>query len=541
MLDSLALHLQPFFAWLLHTTWHAGVLVCLILLAQKTLGHRIGVRGSYCLWLVLLIRLVMPWTPPSPVSVHNLLPAPLAKGFVLITTGSGAAGLVRVAPDETSTEVRRGAAGSAVDGTASRVATARFHGGERSWWEAHARVSLLLFWLAGVCSLAGYILVRHVRLWRVVRRKRPVADRKILGLLADCQRQMGTNRAVGVVALDGIGSPALFGLIRPRLLLPDATLAERNLPELRHIFLHELAHLKRYDILLGCIATLVQVLHWFNPLVALGLRRMRADRELVCDGLALSVLAPEETAAYGRTIIHQIERLLAARPRLLLAGLSGDKAQIKQRIAVISQFRKETYRRSPLAMVLVAVLACAGLTDGLIPDKAQINEAARDFPTSHQDKHANIVRIHIRHRDTGKYLVVDGEGVTCDANEPGDAGLWEARFDDDFGNRDQTAYFYSVTTCKYLTSDKQGNLAVNGLEPDEAARWCVFAYTSGARISPYPFAHFYLRPDGDGGARVEYGTGLSIGWDIDQLWRVKTSDNPKSNPEWRREHVPGPD
>lgn len=96
------------------------------------------------------------------------------------------------------------------------------------------------------------------------------------------------------------------------------------------------------------------------------------------------------------------------------------------------------------------------------------------MPTTHQDKHANIERIILRHRDTGKHLVVRGESVTCDANSPGDAGLWEARFDEDFGRRDQIVYFYSVAACKYLTSDEEGNLAVNGLEPSEAARCSVW-------------------------------------------------------------------
>jgi hypothetical protein len=119
--------------------------------------------------------------------------------------------------------------------------------------------------------------------------------------------------------------------------------------------------------------------------------------------------------------------------------------------------------------------------------------------------------------------------------------LWEARFDDDFGNPNDIVYFYSVTARRYLTSDKEGNLAVNGVEPDETARWVVVAGPDGNRITPCQFPHSYLRPCGQGEAQAIYGTAPSIGWDIDQLWRVKTSDNPKSNATWRRERVPGPD
>jgi len=537
----LALHSQPFFQWLLHTSWQAGILVCLILLVPKALGRRIGVRGRYWLWLVVLIRMAMFWAPPSAVSVYNLLPVPRLAGYgAAATPQSGSVGSALATTDGTSTMRGHGKAGPTADGTRESQVAASLGSRTRHWLEGRGAV-LFLLWLAGACTLTGCIIAGHIRLWRIVRREPPVTDPGILDLLEDCQRQMGTKRAVRVIATGSIGSPALFGCLRPRLLLPRETMVEMSTQELRHVFLHELAHLRRDDIVIGYLATLLHVLYWFNPLIALGFKRMRAEREMVCDELALSVLPPEETIAYGRTIVHQIEQLLTSRPHWMLAALSGDRARIKQRIAAISQFRKETRRRSPLAVVLIGLLACTGLTDGLPVHKVPVYGPARDVPTTHQDKHANIVRIHIRHTDTGKHLVVHRDGVTCDSNTPGDAGLWEARFDDDFASRDQIVYFYSVAMCKYLTWDKEGNLAVNGLEPNEAARWCVVPRTDGARISPYPFAHFYLRPDGYGGAKAEYGTGPSSGWEIDQLWRVKTSDTPKGVAEWRKHHVPGPD
>jgi beta-lactamase regulating signal transducer with metallopeptidase domain len=539
-MDSLTF-LTPFFVWLLHTSWQAGVLVCLILLVQKALGRWIGVRGRYCLWLVLLIRLVLPWAPPSPVSIYNLLPVPLPKVGAPPASVAGRAHSAVAAAGVTSAATTPDAAAAATDETRTFGAAVRLVLQKSLDGPLHASVWLPLFWLAGVSVLAGCIVRSHLRLWRSVRRGSPVTEERILALLEDCHGLMGTTRAVRVVATDGVDGPALFGVLRPRLLLPRPALTGLSLPELRHIFLHELAHLRRHDIALGYLVTLLHVLHWFNPLLALGLRRMRADREPVCDGLALSVLAPEETGAYGRTLLRQVEQLLASRSHWTLAGLAADPGRIKQRIIVISRFRKETYRWSPLALVLVGVVACAALTDRPTGRKAEVDGPARDVPTTHQDRHGNIVRIHLRHRDSGKYLLADGDRVVCGFDEPGDAGLWEARFDDDLGNPDDTVYFYSVAARKYLTSDQEGNLAVDGLEPDETARWIVRARTDGARITPCQFPHSYLRLCRQGGAKAVHGTAPWIGWDIDQLWRVKTSDNPKSNPQWRREHVPGPD
>ncbi len=64
---------------------------------------------------------------------------------------------------------------------------------------------------------------------------------------------------------------------------------------------------------------------------------------------------------------------------------------------------------------------------------------------------------------------------------------------------------------------------------------------AGGRIVPYPFAHFYLRLTEQGQVKTLGGSDPGMFWDIAQVWRVKTSDDPRSNPQWKREHIPGPD
>ena len=538
MIDSLALHLEPFPAWLLHTTWQAGILIGLIFLVQKVMGRWLGVRGR-CSSLALGIDSHGDALgTPSSISMHNLLPLLPVRAYEMLTVPSNG-GLASPVTRRGSAAQTAGSSGSAPRDSRTTFSAQRGSDGPEA--RTIVFVFLPLVWLAGVCLLAGCIAVSVLRLRRAVRHSRPVTDRRILNLLAECQRALGTRGTVGVIATDNIGSPALFGVLRPRLLVPREILARRGRRELRHIFLHELAHLKRGDIMVGYLATLLHILHWFNPLVALGLHRMRTDRELACDALALSTLHPDETCAYGHTIIRQVERLMVARWRPMLAGLSEDRNQIKQRIAMISRFRSGTYRLSPPVLVLMALLAGTGLTDALPVYRLPVYEPAKDVPTTHQNQHANIVRIHIRHSDTGQYLVMDGDRVACEPNEPGDAGLWEARYEEGFGDRDQVVYFYSVAVCKYLTSDGEGNLAADGLEPNDNARWIVWARPDGAWIMPYPFRHLYLRPGKQGQVTAAYGTDPANLWFLDSLWRIKTSENPQSNPQWQREHIPGPD
>ncbi|MBN2132797.1 MAG: M56 family metallopeptidase [Sedimentisphaerales bacterium] len=559
---ALAMPLGPFFAWLLSTTCQASVLVLLILLIRMVAGRWLGVRGRYCLWLILVVRMAMPWAPASGLSLYNLLPLSTLLGREARVTPVDHAARA-VLPPRAGGQRDAGVLPVAATTPADPLESPRRSARVSATW------AIPFVWLAGVCGLAGWIVVNGIRLCRIVRRGRIVQDRWVLNVLEECKDLMGVGTALDVVVTDKVGCPALCGLLRPRMLMPKGLLAERDRNEIRHIFLHELAHMKRYDLLTGHIVSLLHVLHWFNPVIALGFRQMRLDRELACDGLALSTLHRDETRAYGHTIVRHMERLLTSRRRTLVPALCGDRNQIKQRIAMIASFQRAAYRRSRFALVLLAVLALIGLTNGRAVDRLADStpsppatvagetvviaeaEGAEETQstlvqevrsTLHHDKHGNIIRIHIRHKESGKYLVTDGTRITCNADEPGEAGLWEARFDDDLGFPQFIVFFYSVAAGGYLTSDERGNLAIRRTGPDDATRWTVATWTKGTHIKPYPHEDLCLNRHSDKFvAVVRGGDGPPIRWEIDQVWRIKVSDKPTSNAEWRRKNVPGPD
>jgi TonB family protein len=160
-----------------------------------------------------------------------------------------------------------------------------------------------------------------------------------------------------------VKSPSLFGFIRPRVLLPADLASHTSLEELRYIFLHELAHFRRGDIWIGWIVALFQSLHWFNPFVWWAFYRMRADREIACDALALSCIRHEETARYGGALINQLERFSHSQQLPVVAGILENKAQLKKRMTMITQFKRPRRREGLLAIALLAILSMALLTD----------------------------------------------------------------------------------------------------------------------------------------------------------------------------------
>ena len=159
-------------------------------------------------------------------------------------------------------------------------------------------------------------------------------------------------------------TPALYGVFRPSIMVDAGVLAALTDDEVRYIFLHELAHLKRMDNLANWIAAIVSALHWFNPVVWYAGYRMRQDREVACDARVLNYLKPDEHKGYGETIIRLLQSLSAARWAPVAVGMSGnDKSTIKRRIKMIKMFKKPTFRWTALAVAVMLIISAVALTN----------------------------------------------------------------------------------------------------------------------------------------------------------------------------------
>jgi len=347
-MEAFNTHLMRFFDWLLWASLQGAVLIVLIIIIQKILRRRLSVHWHYLLWLLLLIRLAVPWLPESKMSIFNLVPRSVQQGRIIESFSQSRSadpmGFYMHARSASEPQITE-------ESEAFSVKFVR---------------KLPALWLAGTVLLAGYVLMRSVSLWRTVKRERPITDSEILDLLEDCKMQMGVETILAVVVSDKIKSPALFGFVRPRLLLPQGMLETYGLEELRYVFIHELGHLKQRDIYLGWLMALLQVVHWFNPLMWFAFGRMRADRELACDRLAISTMGPDEPPEYGRTIVSLLESFSQVRYLPSVAGILEDTCQMERRIKMIADYKKTPRPRWAGAMLLLAALACVVLTNAYV-------------------------------------------------------------------------------------------------------------------------------------------------------------------------------
>lgn len=329
---------DSFVTWLWRASWQASVVIMLVLLAQWLLHKQLTPRQGHALWLLVVIRLALPWSVESRLSLFNWLNTQAL---------SLPAGSLENAPIPVL-----GTQEQPAPGPSSAISMS-----ERSLW-----VLLPSLWLAGAVVLSSYLLITNWLLGRRIRRQRPLTDEAVLNLLEDCKQEMGVRTPLTLVETPTVTSPSLFGFIRPRLLLPAGLTQSFSPPELRYVFLHELGHVKRWDIPLNWLTTAQLILHWFNPLVWYAFSRMRVDRELACDALALSHTQDVENRSYGQTIIKLLDSF--GRPAIApgLVGILENKNQMKRRISMIAKFRK-TNSWPVLAVSLFAAIALVTLSD----------------------------------------------------------------------------------------------------------------------------------------------------------------------------------
>ncbi len=356
-MEWLAEPLQQIAMGVWQATWRSSVLIAVVLSIRAVLGPRLPPRWVYALWLVVVVRLLLPSGPASRASLFNLLPRGPAHSIpsTLMPEARALDEGRTPAPQAPGEQPGRAMVGGTPPGA----------GGPAGDRPGVSPVSILAWvWLAGAAALAASIAFRHWQLWRIVRFQRAVTHSAALGALEDSRARMGIGTLLGAVLTDQVQSPALFGLVRPRLLIPTRLSRHVTAHDLRYVFLHELAHLRHHDIALGWLTSFCQVLHWFNPLVWLALHRMRVDRELACDELALSRMSDaDETRQYGQTLIQLQEVLGPIPPLASLAAVLEGRSQLRTRIRRIAGFGKSRPWQSVVAGVLLVLLAGTGLTD----------------------------------------------------------------------------------------------------------------------------------------------------------------------------------
>lgn len=143
----------------------------------------------------------------------------------------------------------------------------------------------------------------------------------------------------------GVTSPAVYGVIRPKIIIPDNVSEE----SLKYILLHENVHVKRKDNLLRCAAVVTACMHWFNPLAWLFLKYVFEDMELACDAKVLKSLDGGEKKQYALALLN-----FASKKSLHVSAFGASKTRV--RIENILSFKRLTLASSVFFFAMTAAV-----------------------------------------------------------------------------------------------------------------------------------------------------------------------------------------
>lgn len=167
-------------------------------------------------------------------------------------------------------------------------------------------------------------------------------------------REMKSARHLrgNVYLSDKVTSPAVYGVFRPRIVVPESW-ADRDLT---WVLAHENAHIRRLDNLCRLLAFAVTAVHWFNPLAWLFLKLLLGDLELACDERAIAGYDQAERKAYAHALLD------AAEGRNLFASAFGG-AKVRTRIENVLSFRRMTRLSAVGFALLIGAILLSLLTN----------------------------------------------------------------------------------------------------------------------------------------------------------------------------------
>lgn len=339
----------------------SAVLIVVLLLTDLLLRKKVRAVVRYWLWMLVLLKLVLPTTLSSPVSLGswfgdklasikvsdtNIVAQPINLPQITVAETTAVAGMpsTDVRPIVTPPQsVEPVAAASLLVSPATLT------------WQG----IVFLVWAAVVAAMGLLLLQRAIFVSGLV-----VQAQNPTQLMNDafrfCCGQMGIKSKVDLKVSANTVSPAVCGLFRPVILVPQNLAPTLGSSRLRPVLLHELAHISRGDLWMNLAQTILQIIYFYNPLLWLANSIIRRIREQAVDE-AVQVTMGTNAPQYPQTLV-EVAKMAFNRPvlSLRLIGVVESKSALKGRIK--RMLDRPVPKSAKLGILGIAILVIVGFT-----------------------------------------------------------------------------------------------------------------------------------------------------------------------------------
>ncbi len=372
------MNINIFFNWILISSFMACILILLILGIQLVFRNYLSPFWQYALWFIFILKLAVPFGPGSIASIFNLVKI---NGNQFSSYSLDIPGL-----NENFTNIFSSMITGRNNGLPLENKPLQNTSGNTSG--SNSNMNFIghfgLIWFTGVILLVFYTVWIHIFYgFKIKKNFIYINSGKILEIWNECKKELKINKAIGIYYGNAINIPSIYGLFHPKLLMPADLENNFNYNELRYIFMHEIFHYKRKDILINWLINLFQILHWFNPLIWYAFYRMKNDAEAACDSRVLSRIEPVERRNYALIIIRMLERISGSfLPNPAMASIAVGPGQIKWRLKKIMFFKAHNRIINLILLGIFMILSFVTLTSALAPGQKLASEIESYYSTS---------------------------------------------------------------------------------------------------------------------------------------------------------------
>ena len=325
---------------LLEMSLAGACLIMVVIVLRALLLHRLPKALFFWLWMLALLRLLLPVFPASPLSVFAR--APVVQQAAVETVGEGA--------QATRTEAAIAPAAPQAPPAVSVQTAPPARPAPAAAPEVSLTPLLTRVWLTVSLLLALLLGLAYARGLRNFRRARPLQSPFIRAWL----KQNALRRPLEVRLCARIDSPMTYGVLRPVILLPESV-GKADTQTLLCALEHELSHIRHFDAVWKLLIAVAVCLHWFNPLVWAMAILANRDIELCCDARVLRRGGKEERRAYASALLRMEE----ARAHVLPLTNAFSRNALEERIGAIMNAKKISITALLLTLLIVAVALTA--------------------------------------------------------------------------------------------------------------------------------------------------------------------------------------
>lgn len=349
---------------LINTSIASSLLILFIFMLRFSLKGKINPRLQYALWIIVAVRLIIPFNSQWTLEINNIFPQVKTYDSELNNkTNEYKIGEIEYMDNSPSysqanTEYK----------SPSILSNENYEGASDFQWEVNKwSMTNILFiaWIVVAITLFIILTIRNAYFYRIT-----IKSMKSYNfpdnIYDESAKTVGLKKRIPVYLSHSLVSPCIIGVINPIIILTENIIQDPKAT--RFALIHEMVHYKQKDNIIRFFENILCAIYWFNPLVWLAAHSARNDAELACDSIVLKKIRPSEHYNYCLTLLS-----IASNSVQMVTALSAGGSKIKKRIGMILDQPKRIMT-SIFVLVISIILGLGSFINVSLADNFISNE-----------------------------------------------------------------------------------------------------------------------------------------------------------------------